>query len=255
MGGLAHVIESAGIATTQISLIRLHTEKLSPPRALWVPFELGRPMGEPDDAAFQHRVLAATLDLLDRDTGPVIADYPEEAGGTTDDGMEGWVCPMPARASPNAAEDPAATLLAEIASLRQWHDLFQERRGRTTVGACPVEVEDIARGLVAMLDGSTDAGRIGGLDPAQFVKLGSEDIKAFYTEAALAMPGSKSSQEIADWLWGETELARVLFALKNTCIESDDPKLQTVGNVVLVPRSQQHRESNVLSEQRFSSMS
>ena len=34
MGGLAHTLEDEGIATTQISLIRLHTEKIKPPRAL-----------------------------------------------------------------------------------------------------------------------------------------------------------------------------------------------------------------------------
>lgn len=240
MGGLAHFIESAGIATTQISLIRLHTEKMRPPRALWVSFELGRPLGKPEDRAFQHRVLTATLELLNCASGPIIADYPEDAESTSGDDMEGWVCPMPARVRADAAQDPAATLLAEISSLRQWHDLFQERHGRTTVGACPVELEDVARRLAAMLS-DAEAGRTGELDPAQFAKLGSEDIKAFYTEAALAMPGSKSSTEIADWLWGETELARVLIELRGVFINSDDPKQQTVGNMVMVPRSQLHR--------------
>jgi hypothetical protein len=40
----------------QISLVREHTEKINPPRALWVPFELGRPVGPPDEPAFQRRV-------------------------------------------------------------------------------------------------------------------------------------------------------------------------------------------------------
>lgn len=214
---------------------------MRPPRAVWVPFELGRPLGKPDDRDFQRRVLDAALDLLDRDCGPVITDYAEEVEGASSDDMEGWVCPMPVRAGLEADDDPAATLLAEVSSLRQWHDLFRERRdSRTTVGACPIELEEIAKGLVAMLD-DVNAGAIGELDPAQFAKLGSEDIKAFYTEAALAMPGSKTWMEIADWLWGETELARVLFALKEACIDSNNPKLQTVGNRVMVPRSQQHR--------------
>ena len=40
MGGLGHYFESEGIASTQISLVRVHTENIKPPRALWVPFEL-----------------------------------------------------------------------------------------------------------------------------------------------------------------------------------------------------------------------
>ena len=57
MGGLSIFFEEAGLSTTGISLIRINTEKVAPPRALWVPFELGRPLGAPSDPAFQRRVL------------------------------------------------------------------------------------------------------------------------------------------------------------------------------------------------------
>ena len=79
MGGLAHYIEDEGVATTQISLIREHSESIKPPRALWVSFELGRPLGVPDDPAFQKRVLLAALRLLDTDSGPVLEDFGEDA--------------------------------------------------------------------------------------------------------------------------------------------------------------------------------
>ena len=69
MGGLAHFLEDEGLATTQISLIRPQTENTKPPRALWVPFELGRPMGAPNDAAFQLRVLRAALAQPGHNTG------------------------------------------------------------------------------------------------------------------------------------------------------------------------------------------
>jgi len=60
-------------------LIRLHSEKIKPPRALWVPFELGRPLGIPNDPAFQRRILLATLQLFEAPSGPVLEDYPEDA--------------------------------------------------------------------------------------------------------------------------------------------------------------------------------
>ena len=74
MGALGHYLEDAGIATAGISLIRLHSEKIRPPRALWVPFELGRPLGVPNDPAFQTRVLQAVLDLVRAESGPVLVD-------------------------------------------------------------------------------------------------------------------------------------------------------------------------------------
>ena len=92
MGGLAHYLEEEGLTTTQISLIRKHTEAIKPPRALWVSFELGRPFGKPNDADFQRRVLSAALDLLNKKEGPILIDYAEEAD---DSGLEGpWACPV-----------------------------------------------------------------------------------------------------------------------------------------------------------------
>jgi len=35
-----------------VSLIREQTAAIRPPRALWVPFMLGRPFGVPNDPAF-----------------------------------------------------------------------------------------------------------------------------------------------------------------------------------------------------------
>ena len=54
-------VQGAGLPTTQISPVREHTAKITPPRALWVPFELERPLGVPGEAAFQTRVLRSAL--------------------------------------------------------------------------------------------------------------------------------------------------------------------------------------------------
>ena len=52
------------MATASISLIREQSEAVKPPRALWVPFALGRPLGAADDAEFQKRVMRAALGML-----------------------------------------------------------------------------------------------------------------------------------------------------------------------------------------------
>ena len=66
MSALAHWLEEEGIATTLVALVRLHAEKMAPPRSLWVPFELGRPFGAPNAPDFQRRVLRSALEQLAR---------------------------------------------------------------------------------------------------------------------------------------------------------------------------------------------
>ena len=47
------MLEERGLATTVIGLVRPHMERSGNPRGLFVPFPLGRPLGEAGDAAFQ----------------------------------------------------------------------------------------------------------------------------------------------------------------------------------------------------------
>ena len=87
---ISHYLQRNGIPTTTISLIREHTEYARQPRALWVPFPLGRPFGVADDPDFQRDVLRSALRLLETTTEPTIADYPHDA---PDGGGEGvWAC-------------------------------------------------------------------------------------------------------------------------------------------------------------------
>jgi hypothetical protein len=77
VSALGHYLEEEGIAAVAIALIRPQAENTQPPRALWVPFELGRPFGPPSDAAFQKRVLLTALGMLVEGGGPVrIIDFP-----------------------------------------------------------------------------------------------------------------------------------------------------------------------------------
>ena len=73
---IAAEIERRGIPTTCIVLLREIAVKVRPPRALFVPFPHGYPLGAPHDAELQKQVLRATLALLDAEgPPPVLADY------------------------------------------------------------------------------------------------------------------------------------------------------------------------------------
>ena len=74
---IAAEIERAGIPTVCIALLRGVVEKVRPPRALFVPFPHGYPLGGPHDRERQTKVILAALALLDRRDVPVIEDYVE----------------------------------------------------------------------------------------------------------------------------------------------------------------------------------
>ena len=74
MSLVAAAVEREGISTTCVMLLREIAEVLRPPRALVVPFPFGYPLGAPDDAALQHRVIDAALALLPRGDVPVLEE-------------------------------------------------------------------------------------------------------------------------------------------------------------------------------------
>ena len=68
-------LEREGISTVSISLLNEVARQLKPPRALWVPFPMGYPLGEPNNADLQHEVIAAALKLLERNDVPVLESF------------------------------------------------------------------------------------------------------------------------------------------------------------------------------------
>ena len=66
------MLEEAGLVTTCISLVEEHARKIKPPRILSVPFNFGNTLGEVNNPSYQHEILGATFDLLDRSVGPVL---------------------------------------------------------------------------------------------------------------------------------------------------------------------------------------
>jgi hypothetical protein len=225
VGALGHFLERQGIPTAGISLVREHTEIVRPPRALWVTFELGRPLGKPDDPAFQTRVLRAQLDMLKRTDGPLLVDYPEDVEGEAD--LTGWACPI------SLAPRPSDTLIAEIDRLTTWYDRAVAARGRTTVGTSGLDMPAAGRLVTEALEGA--------LPPAQALKLAVDDLRAFYLEAASAFPDPGTSKTRTAWFWDETLLAKMLLSLQPKLAASADPQHRLLGALTLIPATERHR--------------
>lgn len=241
MGALAIYLENEGIPTVQVSLVREHTEALQPPRALWVPFMLGRPLGAPDDPAFQKRVMLAALSLLERGQGPVLEDFPGDAPDSDAvEEMEGAACPI--SFAPNrSSATPAKRVIDEIAQLHMWHELAIRRRGRTVVGVTETPLQELVEFIAARAENTGQPSFREGLPTADALRLACEEIKTFYIEARMAQPGSHTSTAVRDWFWGETAAGR-LFLQLHAAIENDsDPLIKDFAKNNLIPRAVRHR--------------
>jgi len=223
--------------------VRDNTERLRPPRFLWVPFELGRPFGAPDAPDFQMRVLRATLALLERTDGPpLLEDFPDDAPAAVDDSGEGWVCPINLPPPPvDSVSDLEDAVRDEIARLDPWYTLACETRGRTAFGVSAMSLESIVGFLAAYQAGGETAENPASDRPlAETLRLACADLRCWYLEAAAARPGG-DSRTLADWFWGETAAARLLMALYPVCTASEDADVRHFGESQLVPRAQRHR--------------
>ncbi len=228
MSALAHRIESQGIATTVISLIRLHSERVRPPRTLWVPFQLGRPLGSPGNPELQRRVLEAALALLERVDGPVLLqDFPDEE--PLAEGDEKW-----ARPSLLDAEGSQLPIADELERLRPLYERAVASRGRTTVGLSGLAIEDAVEFLGDCMGGSPPQGRSMSYSPVQLMRFAADDIKAYWMEAASSARKPPSAQ-LADWFWDETAAGAQLIALRARALASDNASFKAVGGGLIVP--------------------
>ncbi len=219
--------------------MREHTEALAPPRALWVPFMLGRPFGVPNDAAFQRKVLLAALQLLERESGPVLADFPEDAP------HDKLTAPPADLACPvsfprlKSAGTLAEKLADEVSQLEAWHAVAVKHRGHTTLGVTGLAPAGIAAYLADWLKGAP-------LPPAPFraditrgdaLKQACDELKAYYYEAKAVQPGSHSSKSIQDWFWLETAAGQTVVQLRALAANSTDASVKTVAGMSLIPRT------------------
>ena len=199
MSALGHYLEEDGIATVAISLIRPQTEKTRPPRALWVPFQLGRPFGSPGEPAFQRRVVLAALRLLERKTGPVIIeDFPDDDPREKAD--PSWRQPsLPEVLADRTPSGLEARLDAEIPLLAGLHRRWTAEHGRTAVGLSGLPMREIGSYVGEWLQGRDLPSPNDGFSPLLLLRFAADDLKAYCLEAGAAEPGKPSSRQLYDW--------------------------------------------------------
>ncbi|NKB99397.1 MAG: hypothetical protein GKR90_13005 [Pseudomonadales bacterium] len=218
-----------------------HAEAIAPPRALAVPYSLGRPLGVPNDPDFQHRVLSAALALLQEWSDPIIVTYEEDAPDDSEV-EETWVCPV-SFATQDEQTSLVSKVLNEMALLRPWYEKGKDSRA-TTVGVSGLDIEQAVQFTGSFLDGTPpEAGPVENVRVVDLLKYAVEDIKAFYNEAAASQPGTASVQAMEDWYWGETAAGELIRAVKKALAHSEDRMIKITSSLLLVPGSQAFRDS------------
>jgi hypothetical protein len=192
-------------------------------------------------------VLLAALKLLEASSGPVLEDFPEDATASGDISAV-WACPVNLsgeKANLSNAEQLREAFKREMILLRSWYDLAVKKRGRTTVGVSGLNLDAIGDFISAFLENGIPENPRRDLPLGLMLKLAVDDLKAYYFEAVTAQPGQglPGSDRLADWFWGETVAAKVLFTVKQSCLNSNDAMLQAVGTRLLIPMTQAHRSA------------
>jgi hypothetical protein len=211
-------LEEAGLVTGGISLIREHTEKVKPPRALWVPFPFGLPLGHPENATEQRSVLDAVLALIDEPDVPVLHDF------------DGELAPGETGTSIQAAAVEAAPveldLADEVTTMRRYWEQWIDRSGRTAVGVSnvpPVKFRGVVRFLEAFVKGEHRAlPEQGETALPLFIRYCADDLRVLYLEARLVMRPDESQSDTQRWFWGETTLGSFLRTLRDVMNATDD---------------------------------
>jgi hypothetical protein len=235
VSALGHYLEEEGIATVAIALIRPQAENTKPPRALWVPFELGRPFGPPNDPAFQKRVILSALRLLEHESGPVIIeDFADDDPRAQPD--PAWCPPLiPATVATSSMESLTSQLEAEILLLQHAYRRWVAHHGRSTVGLSGLSMTECARYVADWLRGKAPASPHDGFSAPLILRFAVDDVKAYCLEAAAAGIARPSSRQLGDWFWNATATGAGLYALRRALQAHEDERLRLIVSNFMVP--------------------
>jgi hypothetical protein len=229
-------LERHGLATALIGLIGRHVALMRPPRALVVPFELGRPFGAPDEPDFQRRVLLDALRMLERADGPIMETFPDAPPDTPAE-LPSWSPPIErVRANRPFADDDevAAAVAMEIAGLRPSYDRWVRQGGRRLdriTGKDPKEIVGLI--LAYTRDQSIDSA-MPSYPRHLAVKFAADDLKHFYYQAALARPARVTDVEMDEWFFEGTLAGRLIVNLREALLKSGDETLRSFATTSFV---------------------
>ena len=232
---LAHFFESYGFSTVLVGFVKEHIQAIKPPRALWLNFPMGRPLGKPNDAEYQKKVIRSAFSLFDSSSGPVLEDFPDII--PVRDGRMSYALPVELVIKKSEIVD-IETILEEVRNeidtLKSAYENAVAYRGRTTVGASEMSITEFAPYIVSFLKDDIPKSPRKGLGAIPQLKLVVEDLQAYYTEAVTHRDGIDDFEKIGSWFWEKTKAGRLILSLEAVSLESENRVLRQIVDMSLI---------------------
>lgn len=193
-----------------------HIQNTSPPRGLICHFPLGRPLGLPNDAAFQQRVLHALFALLDATSGPVLDTFDTRLDDIAEEQL---VCSLPPRLDPH--EHPAVD---EARALKSAYDRAVSNHGNRIGVGREIDAADVPAAIEAFVrveqGTAMDAAGIPGV-PMRV----AQDIRGYYQTAALELAQhSPSAWAGENWFYNNTETGKLMLNVRRVLKQAGAPQ-------------------------------
>ncbi len=232
---LAHFFESSGFSTVLVGFVKEHLQAIKPPRALWLDFPMGRPLGKPNDPEYQKKIIRSAFDLFNESSGPVLRDFPDVI--PVKDGRMGYALPVDLVI--NKKDIGNIDLLveevkAEIKNLGPEYKKALSFRGRTTVGASEMMISDYIDYISLFVKGEIPKSPRKGIGPVPLLKLVVEDLQAYYTETITFKDKIDDFEKIGTWFWEETKAGRLILCLESVSLRSENRVLRQIVDMSLI---------------------
>ncbi len=189
---------------------------MAPPRGLICDFPLGRPLGKPGDAAFQHKVLAVLFDMLNEPAGPVLRHFPETI---TQADAEPLVCTLPPRL--DEGEHPA---IDEARAIRPAYERAIAKHGNRIGANREIDVDDIPAGIAAFVSITRGTDWQAAGIPGNPMRV-AQDIRGYYQTAAIELaehtPDAWAGE---DWFYENTETGRLMLEVRSALKAAGAPQ-------------------------------
>jgi len=145
---------------------------------------MGRPLGKPNDSEYQSSVIRAAFEVLNASSGPILVDFPDVI--PVKDGRMGYALPVELvrnKTDINDIDGLVEKVQSEFEQLRAAYEHAVQARGRTTVGASALPLDDLVPYIATFVKGNKPRSPRKGVPPIPLLKLVVEDLTAYYTEA------------------------------------------------------------------------
>tara|TARA_B100000686_G_scaffold213968_1_gene220952 strand:- start:18557 stop:19195 length:639 start_codon:yes stop_codon:yes gene_type:complete len=207
-------------------LVEEHARKIKPPRILSVPFNFGNTLGEVNNPSYQHEILSATFDLLERLEGPVLEIFETDV-------IEPVV--LSRTESKRESVTKKKDLLLELSDLNPIYEKgLKANKGRTAVGLSTISSDLFPEIMDFLKQYST-----GGLDDStlrpqrfsvgHFVRYCVDDLKSYYLESRIAIKPEATMNELYEWLWSDTSFGDLLGELAYFMNKSEDKEVKAIA--------------------------